>query len=41
MSYFEAKEQFDKEVLFKDEYYNAFIGVKIHQNHVRGKIEDE
>lgn len=41
MSYFEAKLQFDKEVLFSDEYYNAFIGCKIHQSHVRGKIRDE
>jgi len=37
MSYYEAKEQFDREVLFKDEYYNEFIGCKIHSNHVKGK----
>ena len=35
MSYFEAKEQFDREVLFSDEYYNEFIGCKIHSNHVK------
>tara|TARA_B100000780_G_C20796446_1_gene316294 strand:- start:105 stop:521 length:417 start_codon:yes stop_codon:yes gene_type:complete len=38
MSYFEAKEQFDKEVLLSDKYYNEFIGMKIHSKHVRGKI---
>lgn len=36
MSYYEAKEQFVREVLLKpDEYYNAFIGCKIHRNHVK------
>jgi hypothetical protein len=40
MSYFEAKEQFDREVLFRDEYYNQFIGVKIHASHVKGKIKN-
>ena len=35
MSYYETKEQIDREVLFKpDEYYNAFIGRKIHRSHV-------
>lgn len=34
MSYFEAKEQFDRNVLFSDEYYNEFIGIKIHSKHV-------
>ena len=35
MSYYETKEQIDREVLFKpDEYYNAFIGCKIHRSHV-------
>ena len=36
MSYLEAKEQFDREVLFSDEYYNEFIGCKIHAKHVKG-----
>lgn len=36
MSYYEAKEQFDREVLLRpDEYYNAFIGLKVHRNHVK------
>ena len=38
LSYMELKEQVEREVLFKpDEYYNAFIGVKIHRNHVLKK----
>ena len=35
MSYLEAKEQFDREVLLKDEYYNEFIGCKIHSKHLK------
>ena len=35
MSYFEAKEQFDREVLLSDEYYNGIINCKIHRTHVR------
>ena len=33
-TYFEAKLQFDNDVLLKDEYYNEFIGCKIHSKHV-------
>jgi hypothetical protein len=40
MSYFEAKEQFDRDVLFRDDYYNAFIGCKIHANHVKNAKEE-
>ena len=29
MSYFETREQFDRDVLFKDEYYNGYIGCRI------------
>ena len=29
MSYFETKTQFDRDVLFKDEYYNGYIGCRI------------
>jgi len=36
MSYLEAKEQFDREVLLKDEYYNGIINCKIHRSHVKG-----
>ena len=34
MSYLELKEQVDREVLFTTEYYNEFIGAKIHSKHV-------
>ena len=34
-SYQEAKLQFQYDVLLKDEYYNEFIGVKIHSAHVK------
>lgn len=37
MSYMEMKEQIDREVLFKEEYYNEFIGGKIHAKHVNQK----
>jgi len=35
LSYIEAKYHFDREVLLRDDYYNAFIGVKIHAKHVK------
>ena len=34
-SYYEAKEQFEHDVLLSDDYYNEFIGCKIHSKHVR------
>lgn len=34
LSYYEAKEQFDRGVLFSDEYYNEFIGLKVHSKHL-------
>ena len=34
MSYYEMKEQLDNDVLLKpNEYYNAFVGGKIHRRH--------
>ena len=36
MSYLEAKEQFDRNVLLNDEYYNEYIGCRIHSKHVTG-----
>jgi len=33
-SYYEAKEQFERDVLLKDDYYNEFIGCKIHSKHI-------
>ena len=41
MSYLEAKEQFEREVLFSDEYYNEFIGCKIHSKHVKESKNNE
>ena len=35
MSYFEAEEQFDRDVLLKDDYYNEFIGCRIHSKHLK------
>lgn len=35
MSYYEAKLQFDNDVLFRDDYYNEFIGCKIHSKHLK------
>src|SRR5210317_361619 len=37
MSYFEAKLQFENDVLLSDKYYNEFIGCKIHSKHIRNK----
>ena len=34
-SYYEAKEQFARNVLLNDEYYNEFIGCKIHSKHLK------
>ena len=33
LSYYEAKEQFDRDVLFDPMYYNEFIGLKVHSKH--------
>jgi hypothetical protein len=34
-SYLEAKEQFDRSVLLKDEYYNEFIGCRLNSKHLK------
>lgn len=40
MSYFEMKEQVTRDVLLKpDEFYNAFVGGKIHRNHLKHLFE--
>jgi hypothetical protein len=36
-SYYEAKEQFAQDVLLRDDYYNDFIGCKIHSKHLNYK----
>jgi len=33
-SYYELVEQVDRQVLLRDNYYNEFIGVKIHSKHL-------
>ena len=40
MSYYEMKEQLDNDVLLKpNEYYNAFVGGKIHRRHLNHLIK--
>lgn len=34
-SYYEAKLQFEYDVLLSDDYYNEFIGCKIHSKHLK------
>lgn len=34
-SYLELKEQIVREALLRDEYYNNFVGGRIHRNHVK------
>jgi len=34
-SYYEAKFQFENDVLLADDYYNNFIGCKIHSKHLK------
>ena len=38
MSYLEAKEQFDRNVLLSEDYYNGIINCKIHRSHVKSLI---
>ena len=35
MNYLEAKEQFDRDVLLNDDYYNGIIQTRIHASHVK------
>ena len=39
-TYFEAKVQFERDVLLSDDYYNEFIGCKIHSKHVSTLRDD-
>jgi hypothetical protein len=41
LSYLEAKEQFDRNVLLTEEYYNGIINCKIHASHVKDLKQDE
>ena len=36
MSYLELYEQVTRDVLFRDDYYNGIIQVRIHRSHVKG-----
>jgi hypothetical protein len=38
-SYIEAREQFKKKVLESDDYYNGHIQVRVHKNHINGKLD--
>jgi len=40
MGYIEAKEQFDRNVLLDDDYYNGIINCRIHRSHVK-RIKEE
>jgi hypothetical protein len=39
-SYFEAKYQFDEDVLFREDFYNEWIMVRVHKKHLK-KIKKE
>ena len=36
-SYFEAKEQFDRDALIREDYYNSWIMVRVRKSHVMKK----
>ena len=37
-SYFEAREQFSRKVLERNDYYNGHIQVRVHKSHINGKL---
>ena len=37
-SYIEAREQFSRQVLESDEYYNGIINCRVHGSHIKGKL---
>jgi len=39
-SYYEAKEQFDREVLLSDEYYNGIINCRISRKHLSSNVDN-
>jgi len=41
LSYLEAKEQFARDVLIRDDYLNGIINCKIHKTHVRSLRDEE
>ena len=40
-SYYEAKLQFEYDVLLRDDFYNEFIGCKIHSKHLGKRKQNE
>lgn len=40
-NYLEAKEQFERQVLFDNLSFNSIINCRIHRNHVKSLIKDE
>jgi hypothetical protein len=41
LSYMELKEQIERKVLLRDDYFNGIIQAKIHKSHVKDKIHDD
>jgi hypothetical protein len=41
MSYMETKFHFKFDVLLNDDFYNSFVGCKIHRNHVKNMVDKE
>ena len=39
-SYIEAREQFTRKVLETDDYYNGHVQVRVHKNHINGKLNN-
>ena len=40
LSYMELKEQVERKVLLRKDYYNGIIQVKIHSSHVKGLVDE-
>ena len=40
-TYFEAKYQFERDVLLRDDYYNGWISARVRKSHLRGLLLDE
>lgn len=40
LSYMELKEQIERKVLLRNDYYNGIIQVKIHRSHVKDLIDE-
>jgi hypothetical protein len=41
LSYMELKEQVERKVLLRDDYYNGIIQVKIHASHVKDLVDED